>query len=254
MDGSVSTLAPLFAAAFATHNTWATFLVGLAAAIGAGISMGFAEALSDDGSLTGRGAPLVRGTVCGSMTAIGGLGHTLPYLIPRFLRGHGAGIRGRRARTGRDLLDPHPLHGYAVPPSRLPGGSRRRAGFRRRYPHRQLLVPQRRACGSCCEGHNSRIIMPQCSCSPICPTCIWRTRRGCRACRQARTGHHQLAARPQIYPSPRDARRDHARPESASPPTTSPSPAIWSICRCRTNTRGRGGGSRPLGNARRTSP
>jgi rubrerythrin len=84
MDGSVSTLAPLFAAAFATHNTWATFLVGLAAAVGAGISMGFAEALSDDGSLTGRGAPLVRGAVCGAMTAVGGLGHTLPYLIPRF--------------------------------------------------------------------------------------------------------------------------------------------------------------------------
>jgi erythrin-vacuolar iron transport family protein len=84
MDGSVSTLAPLFAAAFATHNTWATFLVGLAAAVGAGISMGFAEALSDDGSLTGRGAPFVRGAVCGIMTAIGGLGHTLPYLIPHF--------------------------------------------------------------------------------------------------------------------------------------------------------------------------
>jgi len=84
MDGSVSTLAPLFAAAFATHNTWATFLVGLAAAIGAGISMGFAEALSDDGSLTGRGAPLVRGAVCGLMTALGGLGHTVPYLIPHF--------------------------------------------------------------------------------------------------------------------------------------------------------------------------
>jgi rubrerythrin len=84
MDGSVSTLAPLFAAAFATHNTWETFLVGLAASVGAGISMGFAEALSDDGSLTGRGAPLVRGVVCGLMTAIGGLGHTLPYLIPNF--------------------------------------------------------------------------------------------------------------------------------------------------------------------------
>src|SRR5438105_1051020 len=84
MDGSVSTLAPLFAAAFATHSTWETFLVGLAASVGAGISMGFAEALSDDGSLTGRGAPLVRGTVCGVMTAIGGLGHTLPYLIPNF--------------------------------------------------------------------------------------------------------------------------------------------------------------------------
>jgi erythrin-vacuolar iron transport family protein len=84
MDGSVSTLAPLFAAAFATHNTWQTFLVGLAASVGAGISMAFAEALSDDGSLTGRGAPVVRGSVTGAMTAIGGLGHALPYLIPHF--------------------------------------------------------------------------------------------------------------------------------------------------------------------------
>jgi rubrerythrin len=84
MDGSVSTLAPLFAAAFATHATWATFLVGLAASIGAGISMGFAEALSDDGSLTGRGTPWIRGGVCGLMTTVGGLGHTLPYLIPHF--------------------------------------------------------------------------------------------------------------------------------------------------------------------------
>jgi erythrin-vacuolar iron transport family protein len=84
MDGSVSTLAPLFAAAFATRNTWSTFLVGLAAALGAGISMAFAEALSDDGSLTGRGAPVVRGAVTGAMTAIGGLGHALPYLIPQF--------------------------------------------------------------------------------------------------------------------------------------------------------------------------
>lgn len=84
MDGSVSTLAPLFAAAFATHNTWETFLVGMAASVGAGISMGFAEALSDDGSLTGRGTPWLRGTVCGVMTAIGGLGHTLPFLIPDF--------------------------------------------------------------------------------------------------------------------------------------------------------------------------
>src|SRR6266566_1059418 len=81
MDGSVSTLAPLFAAAFATHHNWQTFLVGLAASIGAGISMGFAEALSDDGSLTGRGSPWLRGVVCGLMTALGGLGHTLPYLI-----------------------------------------------------------------------------------------------------------------------------------------------------------------------------
>jgi rubrerythrin len=82
MDGSVSTLAPLFAAAFATHQNWPTFLVGLAASIGAGISMGFAEALSDDGSLTGRGSPWLRGLTCGMMTALGGVGHTLPYLVP----------------------------------------------------------------------------------------------------------------------------------------------------------------------------
>src|SRR5205085_8633051 len=75
-------LAPLFAAAFATRDSWQTFLVGMAASLGAGISMGFAEALSDDGSLTGRGRPLARGIVCGLMTALGGLGHTLPYLIP----------------------------------------------------------------------------------------------------------------------------------------------------------------------------
>lgn len=84
MDGSVSTLAPLFAAAFATRDTGSTFLVGLAAAIGAGISMAFAEAMSDDGSLTGRGSPWLRGAVTGAMTAAGGLGHTLPYLIPQF--------------------------------------------------------------------------------------------------------------------------------------------------------------------------
>jgi rubrerythrin len=84
MDGSVSTLAPVFAAAFATHNPWNAFLVGMAASIGAGISMGFAEALADDGKLSGRGAPLLRGLVCGLMTFGGGIGHTLPYLIPNF--------------------------------------------------------------------------------------------------------------------------------------------------------------------------
>jgi rubrerythrin len=84
MDGSVSTLAPLFAAAFATHKSWDAFLVGLAASVGAGISMGFAEALSDDGSLTGRGHPWVRGVVCGLMTTAGGIGHTLPFLISDF--------------------------------------------------------------------------------------------------------------------------------------------------------------------------
>jgi rubrerythrin len=84
MDGSVSTLAPLFAAAFATHQSHDAFLVGLAASVGAGISMGFAEALSDDGSLTGRGHPWVRGLVCGLMTTAGGIGHTLPFLLPNF--------------------------------------------------------------------------------------------------------------------------------------------------------------------------
>jgi len=82
MDGSVSTLAPIFAAAFSTHKPFDAFLVGLAASVGAGISMGFAEALSDDGSLTGRGTPIFRGFITGLMTTIGGLGHTLPFLIP----------------------------------------------------------------------------------------------------------------------------------------------------------------------------
>ena len=84
MDGSVSTLAPVFAAAFATHNSWNAFLVGLAASLGAGISMGFAEALADDGKLSGRGTPYLRGFVCGLMTIAGGIGHTLPYIIPNF--------------------------------------------------------------------------------------------------------------------------------------------------------------------------
>ncbi|HTW66817.1 MAG TPA: ferritin family protein [Bryobacteraceae bacterium] len=84
MDGSVSTLAPVFAAALATQNSFDAFKVGLAASLGAGISMGFAEALSDDGSLTGRGHPWARGIVCGLMTALGGIGHTLPFLVPDF--------------------------------------------------------------------------------------------------------------------------------------------------------------------------
>jgi rubrerythrin len=84
IDGSVSTLAPIFAAAFATGRPWDAFLVGLAASIGAGISMGLTEALSDDGEITGRGHPWLRGVVCGLMTTIGGLGHTLPFLIPDF--------------------------------------------------------------------------------------------------------------------------------------------------------------------------
>ncbi|MDO9416436.1 iron exporter MbfA [Pararhizobium sp.] len=85
MDGSVSTLAPIFAAAFATQDTWQTFLVGLSASVGAGISMGFTEAAHDDGKLSGRGSPLKRGLASGIMTALGGLGHALPYLIPSFV-------------------------------------------------------------------------------------------------------------------------------------------------------------------------
>ncbi len=84
MDGSVSTLAPIFATAFATQNTSTTFLVGFAASIGAGISMGLTEAVSDDGSISGRGSPYKRGIAAGIMTAVGGLGHALPYLIPHF--------------------------------------------------------------------------------------------------------------------------------------------------------------------------
>ncbi len=84
MDGSVSTLAPIFAAAFATQDTWQTFLIGLSASVGAGISMGFTEAAHDDGKLSGRGSPLKRGLACGIMTTVGGLGHALPYLIPDF--------------------------------------------------------------------------------------------------------------------------------------------------------------------------
>ena len=84
MDGSVSTLAPIFATAFATQNTWTTFLVGVAASVGAGISMGFTEAASDDGELSGRGSPVKRGFASGVMTTVGGLGHALPYLITDF--------------------------------------------------------------------------------------------------------------------------------------------------------------------------
>ncbi|GGA96241.1 membrane protein [Brucella endophytica] len=92
MDGSVSTLAPIFAAAFATQNTWSTFLVGLSASVGAGISMGFTEAAHDDGKLSGRGSPLKRGIANGVMTTLGGLGHTLPYLIPHFWLATGIAI------------------------------------------------------------------------------------------------------------------------------------------------------------------
>ena len=134
MDGSVSTLAPVFAAAFATHNSWNAFAVGLAAAIGAGISMGFAEALADDGKLSGRGAPVLRGLVCGLMTMAGGIGHTLPYLIPSF----GASrrrLRGR-GRTHDDLVGAMAFHGHAAPDGRGQGDDRGRAGAGGGHPDR----------------------------------------------------------------------------------------------------------------------
>ena len=139
MDGSVSTLAPVFAAAFATHNPWNAFLVGIAASIGAGISMGFAEALADDGKLSGRGTPLLRGVVCGLMTIAGGIGHTLPYLIPYFVTATVDRRHRRRHRTRGDRLDPMALHGHAAAFRRGQGHARRRAGARRRHPDRQQL-------------------------------------------------------------------------------------------------------------------
>ena len=143
MDGSVSTLAPVFAAAFATRNSWDAFLVGLAASLGAGISMGFAEALSDDGSLTGRGHPWVRGVICGLMTALGGIGHTLPFLIPNF---HLAlAIAGDRSGGGTWSyhLDSPPLYGHAHGLGSHAGRSRRRPGLRHRRADWQLVMEAR---------------------------------------------------------------------------------------------------------------
>ena len=114
MDGSVSTLAPIFAAAFATGDTWQTFLVGLAASVGAGISMGFTEAASDDGTISGRGSPLKRGLASGVMTALGGLGHALPYLIPDFWTATTIAMIDRVRGALGDRLGPEPLHGDAV--------------------------------------------------------------------------------------------------------------------------------------------
>ncbi len=139
MDGSVSTLAPLFAAAFATHDTWQTFLVGLAASLGAGISMGLAEALSDDGKLTGRGRPLIRGLASGVMTAVGGLGHALPYLIPDFWTATMHRHHRRLLRIVGDLLDPVQIHGHALFARRVPGGGRRFSGLPDRHIHRKRM-------------------------------------------------------------------------------------------------------------------
>ena len=121
MDGSVSTLAPIFATAFATHDSTTTLLVGLAAAIGAGISMGFTEAAHDDGKISGRGSPIKRGLACGLMTAAGGLGHALPYLIAQFLDGDRHCGRRRLHRAVGHRLHPEPLDGNALGPRHHPG-------------------------------------------------------------------------------------------------------------------------------------
>ena len=140
MDGSVSTLAPLFAAAFATHHTWETFLVGLAASVGAGISMGFAEALSDDGSLTGRGTPWLRGTVCGLMTATRRAWPHPALSDSGFLDCHRSCRRRGDGRTRRHFLDSVSLHGHAVPCRRVPDHGRRRLGVPCRNLDRQLVM------------------------------------------------------------------------------------------------------------------
>ena len=140
MDGSVSTLAPVFAAAFATKNSHEAFLVGLAASAGAGISMGFAEALSDDGSLTGRGHPWVRGVICGAMTALGGIGHTLPFLLRDFRVALWAAGAVVVAELARDHLGSPALHGYTVGFRRIAGGTGRGAGVHHRCADREVLT------------------------------------------------------------------------------------------------------------------
>ena len=131
MDGSVSTLAPVFAAAFATRSSQDAFLVGLAASIGAGISMAFAEALSDDGSLTGRGRPVLRGAVTGLMTAAGGIGHTLPFLIPNFHVAFIAAVIVVAVELGNDCVDSQPVYGYAAALGGVSSGGGRSAGVYR---------------------------------------------------------------------------------------------------------------------------
>jgi len=122
MDGSVSTLAPVFAAALATRSSWAAFVVGLAASIGAGISMGFAEALSDDGSLTGRGHPWLRGLICGAMTALGGIGHTLPFLIRDFRIAMGVAVAVVLAELGAITWIRHRYMDTPIPSAALQVG------------------------------------------------------------------------------------------------------------------------------------
>ena len=128
MDGSVSTLAPVFAAAFATKSSHDALLVGLAASIGAGISMAFAEALSDDGSMTGRGRPMLRGSVTGLMTAAGGIGHTLPFLIKDFHVAFHCGSDCGSDGAGDDCLGSKSVYGYSAAVGGVSGGGGRSAG------------------------------------------------------------------------------------------------------------------------------
>ena len=132
MDGSVSTLAPIFTVAFLTNKPFPAFLVGLATATGAGISMAFAEGLSDDGALTGRGNPILRGGVTGVMTFFGGALHTLPFLIPEHPCRADRRVYRRRRRAGRHRRDPPPLLRYELGPFDLAGRRRWRAGLHRR--------------------------------------------------------------------------------------------------------------------------
>src|SRR5487761_1562273 len=140
MDGSVSTLAPLFAAAFATRVSRDAFVIGLAASVGAGISMGFAEALSDDGNLTGCGHPWARGAICGVMTALGGIGHTLPFLIPRF----GAAITAALIVVLVELsVIPWVRHRYMDTPALSAAVQVMLGGilvFLAGHPHRQFMI------------------------------------------------------------------------------------------------------------------
>ena len=190
MDGSVSTLAPLFAAAFATHQNWQTFLVGLAASIGAGISMGFAEALSDDGSLTGRGSPWLRGAACGIMTALGGLGHTLPYLVPDTWPNAfwiATAIAGIVVFFELWAIAYHSraLHGHAVPAGGVPDRARRRHRARGRdIDRRGVARPQLRS-----SARLRRIISDRVHDEMAARTMIWRAVRIALAAR-AQTEHH----------------------------------------------------------------
>jgi len=144
MDGSVSTLAPVFAAAFATRNSWDAFLVGLAASVGAGISMAFAEALSDDDSLTGRGRPVLRGSVTGLMTAAGGIGHTLPFLMSDFRIAFALAVAVVAVELAAISYIRHRYMDTPILSAAFQVCPRRSAGLRHWHSHRQLTGSRRR--------------------------------------------------------------------------------------------------------------